>query len=90
MLAGHLTTRPGARTSLFVPSLDRLYVAARAGVMGSDAACWSIAQNLELREVVASGAQVVRVGMHAPGTGSRSTLQADHPSITDSAIRPVG
>ena len=31
-------TRSGARTSLFVPELDRLFVAARAGLMGSDAA----------------------------------------------------
>jgi hypothetical protein len=31
-------TSTGARTSLFVPDLDRLYVAARAGLLGSDAA----------------------------------------------------
>jgi hypothetical protein len=31
-------TVSGARTSLFVPDLDRLYVAERAGLMGSDAA----------------------------------------------------
>jgi len=31
-------TRPGARTSLFVPELDRLFVAARAGLLGPDAA----------------------------------------------------
>jgi DNA-binding beta-propeller fold protein YncE len=31
-------TASGARTSLFVPDLDRLYVAERAGLMGSDAA----------------------------------------------------
>jgi hypothetical protein len=31
-------TKPGARTSLFVPELDRLLVAARAGLMGSAAA----------------------------------------------------
>jgi hypothetical protein len=31
-------TSSGARTSLFVPELDRLYVAARAGLLGSDAA----------------------------------------------------
>lgn len=31
-------TSAGARTSLFVPALDRLFVAARAGLMGSDAA----------------------------------------------------
>jgi hypothetical protein len=31
-------TSSGARTSLFVPELDRLYVAARAGVVKSDAA----------------------------------------------------
>jgi hypothetical protein len=36
--AGHLATRPGARTSLFVPSFDRLYVAAPAGLTGSDGA----------------------------------------------------
>ena len=33
---GHIATRSGARTSLFVPELDRLFVAARAG--GSEAA----------------------------------------------------
>ena len=31
-------TSPGARTSLFVPELDRLFVAARAGELGTDAA----------------------------------------------------
>jgi DNA-binding beta-propeller fold protein YncE len=31
-------TSSGARTSLFVPELDRLYIAARAGLLGSDAA----------------------------------------------------
>jgi len=31
-------TASGARTSLFVPELDRLYVAERAGLLGSDAA----------------------------------------------------
>jgi hypothetical protein len=31
-------TSSGARTSLFVPELDRLYVAARAALLGSDAA----------------------------------------------------
>jgi len=31
-------TSSGARTSLFVPELDRLYVAARAGLLGSEAA----------------------------------------------------
>jgi hypothetical protein len=31
-------TASGARTSLFVPDLDRLYVAERAGLMGSEAA----------------------------------------------------
>jgi len=31
-------TSSGARTSLFVPEVDRLYVAARAGLLGSDAA----------------------------------------------------
>jgi DNA-binding beta-propeller fold protein YncE len=29
--SAHIETRPGARTSLFVPALDRLFVAARAG-----------------------------------------------------------
>ena len=33
-----IQTSSGARTSLFVPELDRLYVAARAGLLGSDAA----------------------------------------------------
>ena len=32
-----LPTSPGARTSLFVPELDRLFVAARAGLLGSKA-----------------------------------------------------
>jgi len=36
--AGHVATRPGARTSLFVPSLERLFVAAPAGATSSDAA----------------------------------------------------
>jgi len=33
-----IETSSGARTSLFVPDLDRLYIAARAGLVGSDAA----------------------------------------------------
>lgn len=33
-----IPTRSGARTSLFVPELDRLFVAARAGLLSSDAA----------------------------------------------------
>jgi hypothetical protein len=33
-----IPTLPGARTSLFVPELDRLFVAARAGELGTDAA----------------------------------------------------
>jgi DNA-binding beta-propeller fold protein YncE len=33
-----ITTSPGARTSLFVPQLDRLFVAERAGFRGSNAA----------------------------------------------------
>jgi DNA-binding beta-propeller fold protein YncE len=33
-----IPTRPGARTSLFVPELDRLFVAARASLSGTDAA----------------------------------------------------
>jgi YVTN family beta-propeller protein len=33
-----VATRSGARTSLFVPELDRLFVARRAGLLGSDAA----------------------------------------------------
>ena len=39
-LLGSLKTAPGARTSLWVPDLDRLYVGARAGfsTLGSDAA----------------------------------------------------
>jgi DNA-binding beta-propeller fold protein YncE len=36
--SAHIETRPGARTSLFVPALDRLFVAARAGFRGQDAA----------------------------------------------------
>ncbi|HEU0154581.1 MAG TPA: hypothetical protein VFQ82_00815 [Stellaceae bacterium] len=34
----HVPTASGARTSLFVPQLDRLYVAARAGFLGPGAA----------------------------------------------------
>jgi YVTN family beta-propeller protein len=37
-IAGHVTTSSGARTSLFVPELDSLFVAARAGSLGSGAA----------------------------------------------------
>ena len=33
-----IPTAPGARTSLFVPELDRLYLAVRAGLLGSNAA----------------------------------------------------
>ncbi len=33
-----VATSSGARTALFVPELDRLFVAARAGLLGSDAA----------------------------------------------------
>ena len=33
-----IPTSSGARTSLFVPELDELYVAERAGLFGSDAA----------------------------------------------------
>jgi hypothetical protein len=36
--SAHIETRPGARTSLFVPALDRLFVAARAGAGGRSAA----------------------------------------------------
>jgi hypothetical protein len=32
-----VVTATGARTSLFVPELDRLFVAVRAGLLGSDA-----------------------------------------------------
>ena len=34
----HIPTHSGARTSLYVPELDLLFVAARAGLLGSDAA----------------------------------------------------
>ena len=37
-LLTRVETSSGARTSFFVPELDRLYVAARAGLLGSDAA----------------------------------------------------
>jgi len=37
-LLTRIPTHSGARTSLFVPELDRLFVAARAGLLGSDAA----------------------------------------------------
>jgi len=37
-LAACIATKSGARTSLFVPELDRLFVAQRAGVLGSEAA----------------------------------------------------
>jgi DNA-binding beta-propeller fold protein YncE len=36
--SAHIQTRPGARTALFVPTLDRLFVAARAGSGARDAA----------------------------------------------------
>jgi hypothetical protein len=36
--AGRVATSSGARTSLFVPELDRLFVAVRAGRLGSGAA----------------------------------------------------
>jgi hypothetical protein len=36
--SAHIETRPGGRTSLFVPALDRLFVAARASSGGQDAA----------------------------------------------------
>ena len=36
-LVSRVPTKPGARTSLFVPELGRLFVAARAGLLGSDA-----------------------------------------------------
>jgi len=36
--SAHIETRPGARTSLIVPALDRLFVAARAGSGGQQAA----------------------------------------------------
>jgi hypothetical protein len=32
-----ITTITGARTSLFVPEMDRLFLAVRAGLLGSDA-----------------------------------------------------
>jgi hypothetical protein len=35
---GSIRTSSGARTSLFVPELDRLFLAQRAGLLGSDAA----------------------------------------------------
>ncbi|MER8612628.1 hypothetical protein [Mesorhizobium sp. M0435] len=37
-LAGRVVTSSGARTSLFMPELDRLFVAVRAGWLGSEAA----------------------------------------------------
>jgi hypothetical protein len=37
-LADRVPTRSGARTALFVPELDRLFVAQRAGLLGSEAA----------------------------------------------------
>jgi YVTN family beta-propeller protein len=37
-LLSRVDTKSGARTSLFVPELDRLFVAQRAGLLGSDAA----------------------------------------------------
>jgi hypothetical protein len=40
--AGRLSTSPGARTGLFVPELDRLYVAARA-TSGAAASLWILA-----------------------------------------------
>lgn len=38
VVSARIETRPGARTSLFVPALDRLFVAARAGAGGQGAA----------------------------------------------------
>jgi DNA-binding beta-propeller fold protein YncE len=38
LLGARVNTRAGARTSLFVPQLDRLFVAARAGLPGSSSA----------------------------------------------------
>jgi hypothetical protein len=38
LASAHIETRPGARTSLFVLALDRLFVAARSGSPGQDAA----------------------------------------------------
>ncbi len=38
VVSARIETRPGARTSLFVPALDRLFVAARAGSGGQGAA----------------------------------------------------
>jgi hypothetical protein len=35
---GTIQSASGARTSLFVPELDRLFVAERAGLLGSEAA----------------------------------------------------
>jgi hypothetical protein len=37
-LAARVPTSSGARTALFVPELDRLFVARRAGLIGSEAA----------------------------------------------------
>jgi hypothetical protein len=37
-LAARIATKSGARTSLYVPGLDRLFVAQRAGLLGSEAA----------------------------------------------------
>ena len=34
---GRVATRSGGRTSLFVPELDRLFVAERAGILGAAA-----------------------------------------------------
>jgi hypothetical protein len=36
--SAHIETRPGARTSVFVPALDRLIIAARSDSSGQDAA----------------------------------------------------
>jgi hypothetical protein len=36
--SAHIETRPGARTSVFVPALDRLIIAARSESNGQDAA----------------------------------------------------
>jgi hypothetical protein len=36
----HIATAAGARTSLFVPELDRLYLAVRASLFGEPAAVW--------------------------------------------------
>ena len=69
-------TSPGARTALFVPELDRLFVAARSGSFGGDAKIFlSSAQNHEdlrdaaFKQVSSCGLRSSHHGRRPPGPG---------------------